>query len=360
MADGGVGEAALITAAAEGGGAAAAGAGAAGAAGMGAGAAGAAAAAGGLGGIGALGSGLTMAGADAATIAAVNGGVGAATLGGVGSGLTAAELGAMTAPTMYTAAGTAAVPEAATMGGAMFEPASAAYMGDAVAPTMTETAVANPAMGQVANPAVDMFPNETAQLAMHQAPASEVAFGAPAQNPGIMGNLGGYMAKNPMLALSGASMLSNMMGGKKGSSKEKYKGALSKFKYDPSTYKASTAVSPTFRMSDGGIASLRDRRYAEGGITSLGGYSAGGNPRLLEGPGDGMSDDIPATIEDKQPARLATGEYVISADVVSGLGNGSTDAGARELDRMMTRIRRARTGNPKQGKKIDPNKYFPE
>ena len=101
--------------------------------------------------------------------------------------------------------------------------------------------------------------------------------------------------------------------------------------------------------------------YAHGGImeSSLGGYAAGGNPRLLKGPGDGMSDDIPATIGSKQPARLADGEFVVPADVVSHLGNGSTDAGAKVLHSMMDKVREARTGNPKQGKQINPNKFVP-
>jgi hypothetical protein len=102
---------------------------------------------------------------------------------------------------------------------------------------------------------------------------------------------------------------------------------------------------------------------AQGGImqarSSLGGYAAGGNPRLLRGPGDGMSDNIPAVIGRKQPARLADGEFVIPADVVSHLGNGSTEAGAKRLHEMMTKVRRERTGNPKQGKQINPRKYLP-
>jgi hypothetical protein len=97
---------------------------------------------------------------------------------------------------------------------------------------------------------------------------------------------------------------------------------------------------------------------AVGGIADLGSYSDGG--RLLKGPGDGMSDHIPATIGDKQPARLAEGEFVIPADVVSHLGNGSTDAGAKQLYKMMNNIRRARTGNPKQGKQINPAKFTPK
>ena len=73
---------------------------------------------------------------------------------------------------------------------------------------------------------------------------------------------------------------------------------------------------------------------------NLGGYSDGG--RLLRGPGDGVSDDIPATIAGKQPARLADGEFVIPARIVSELGNGSTDAGAKRLYAMMDRIQSGR------------------
>ena len=78
----------------------------------------------------------------------------------------------------------------------------------------------------------------------------------------------------------------------------------------------------------------------------------------LDGAGDGMSDSIPATIEGKQPARLADGEFVVPADVVSHLGNGSSKAGSKRLYAMMQKVRKARTGNPKQGKQINPNKYL--
>jgi hypothetical protein len=88
-------------------------------------------------------------------------------------------------------------------------------------------------------------------------------------------------------------------------------------------------------------------------------YAKGGMPRFLSGGGDGMSDDIPAVIGDKQPARLADGEFVIPADVVSHLGNGSSKAGAKQLYSMMNKVRSARTGNSKQGKQINPRKYMP-
>jgi hypothetical protein len=101
---------------------------------------------------------------------------------------------------------------------------------------------------------------------------------------------------------------------------------------------------------------------ASGGImgASLGGYAAGGNPRLLKGPGDGMSDNIPATIGGRQPARLADGEFVVPADVVSHLGNGSTDAGAKRLHEMMDKVRMERTGKKKQAPAVKANKYIPK
>lgn len=124
---------------------------------------------------------------------------------------------------------------------------------------------------------------------------------------------------------------------------------------------------PTAPMQTGGqamrtgLASLQPNdlndRYAQGGLSHLGSYSDGG--RMLKGPGDGMSDSIPATINNKQPARLANDEFVVPADVVSHLGNGSSDAGAKQLYKMMDKVRQARTGTKRQGKQINPSKYLP-
>jgi hypothetical protein len=101
-----------------------------------------------------------------------------------------------------------------------------------------------------------------------------------------------------------------------------------------------------------------NQNYAMGGgVGHLGGYSDGG--RMLKGPGDGMSDDIPASIAGKQPARLADNEFVVPADVVSHLGNGSSDAGARKLYKMMDNVRKARTGKKKQAPQIKSDKYMP-
>ena len=88
-------------------------------------------------------------------------------------------------------------------------------------------------------------------------------------------------------------------------------------------------------------------------------YLAGG--KLLEGEGDGMSDSIPAVIRGKgvQRAALADGEFVVPADVVSHLGNGSTKAGAKKLYKMMDRIREARTGRTRQAPEVKPERYLP-
>ena len=118
--------------------------------------------------------------------------------------------------------------------------------------------------------------------------------------------------------------------------------------YEPNTNPL-TGEATAVNMASGGIA---------GNGYHLGGYSDGG--RLLKGPGDGMSDEIPATIGHKQPARLADGEFVIPADVVSHLGNGSTDAGAKHLYKMMDKVRTARVGHKKQGKQIKADKFLPK
>lgn len=95
--------------------------------------------------------------------------------------------------------------------------------------------------------------------------------------------------------------------------------------------------------------------FMGGGIAS---FAAGGMPRFLSGGGDGMSDSIKASINGTQEARLADGEFVIPADVVSHIGNGSSKAGAKQLYSMMDRVRQARVGTKKQGKKINPRKYM--
>jgi hypothetical protein len=169
-----------------------------------------------------------------------------------------------------------------------------------------------------------------------------------------------YIKSNPLTM--GAAGIAGATGARRPmEEEEEYTGPLSRFRFNPETYR------PAF--AEGGVASLPydyDRvvgetpmyqRMASGGISDLGSYSDGG--RMLKGPGDGMSDSIPANIAGKRPARLATEEFVVPADVVSGLGNGSSDAGARQLYAMMDRVRKARTGTKKQGREINPRKYTP-
>jgi len=115
-------------------------------------------------------------------------------------------------------------------------------------------------------------------------------------------------------------------------------------------------------MAMGGIASFDDERGSDdelmqGGIASL--AKGGLPPRYLQGAGDGMSDSIHARIGGKQEARLADGEFVVPADVVSHLGNGSSNAGAKKLYAMMDRVRNARTGKKRQAPQVKTERYMP-
>jgi hypothetical protein len=130
------------------------------------------------------------------------------------------------------------------------------------------------------------------------------------------------------------------------------------------------ATRPVYTGNQGGMGgsspyNSNKKSFAAGGGISdagynLGGYSDGG--RLLRGPGDGVSDSIPAVIGKRQPARLADGEFVVPARIVSELGNGSTEAGARKLYAMMDRIQKARgktVGKGKVAKNSRAEKYLP-
>ena len=94
---------------------------------------------------------------------------------------------------------------------------------------------------------------------------------------------------------------------------------------------------------------------AEGGIAT----AAKREGMYLDGATDGMADEIPAMIDGEQPAMLSDGEFVIPADVVSHLGNGNSDAGAKVLEEMMDEVRVARTGTKKQAPEIDPEDFLP-
>ena len=107
------------------------------------------------------------------------------------------------------------------------------------------------------------------------------------------------------------------------------------------------------REIDAALSAMNDMNYAEGGLAGL------REGRFLNGEGDGMSDEIPASIEGEVDALLSDGEFVIPADVVSHLGNGSSAAGAKVLYGMMDRIRKERTGNEEQAEEVEVEKILP-
>ena len=109
----------------------------------------------------------------------------------------------------------------------------------------------------------------------------------------------------------------------------------------------------------GGKGGVRyfERKAAGGAID---GYAGGGGLGYLKSAHDGMEDKINATIDNKRPAKLSGGEFVVPADVVSHLGNGNSEAGAKQLYALMERVRKARTGTADQGKQINPKKYLPK
>jgi hypothetical protein len=225
----------------------------------------------------------------------------------------------------------------------------------------------NPNLMQPAVP--ELTPEQLQQLTNQNEALARVAGQYPQTDPQALGNpFGGagdffkelykdFKEAKPKekllyggVAALGAPIITNMFKGKKEpAGATPYDGPLSKFRYDPAQYTPLEVTPPTPYKP----------RYAQGGIADLGGYSdyaRGG--RMLKGPGDGMSDNIPATIAGKQPARLANEEFVIPADVVSHLGNGSSEAGAKQLYKMMDRVRQARTGKKTQGKQIKADKYL--
>ena len=163
-----------------------------------------------------------------------------------------------------------------------------------------------------------------------------------------------------------AALLGGLLGllGRKTETPATYKGGIPKYVATRGPSRSPTEGGR--RPGGAGIGSLT------GGVTytpvgaaygGLMGLSSGGKPRTaryLAGGTDGMADKIQTSIDGKQPARLSHGEFVIPADVVSHLGNGNSDAGANVLYDMMAKVRKDRTGNPRQGKQINPRKYIPK
>jgi len=162
------------------------------------------------------------------------------------------------------------------------------------------------------------------------------------------GLMAAYQAGGPVERMSMANTAMNPQGGLYP------QGMIDKTQY---AMPIQRPVSSEMVMDTPGYERSNPMLMARGGIADLGGYSDGG--RMLKGPGDGMSDSIPATIGGRQPARLADGEFVVPADVVSHLGNGSTDAGAKKLYAMMDRARQARTGKKKQAPAVNTDKFIP-
>lgn len=291
---------------------------------------------GGIGGLGAGAAGLG-AGATTSTTGSALGASAVPTAAGTGSTLAAAPV----AGSLY--GGIATTPAAGTIGALSAAPAAGTF-GSIAAPTGAGYLVA---------------PSSTSFL------AGTGAAGAAGTGTGL---LAGMSPTAKMAAVGAGGLgLASLMGqekrqyGQPTTDQIVYKGGpLNKFTYSPDTYQPDVVRPPLpsyqpVYAAGGGLMGLR--AFAAGGRGHLGGYSDGA--RVLKGPGDGMSDSIPATIEGKQPARLADSEFVVPADVVSHIGNGSSDAGARKLYKMMDRVRKARTGNVKQAKRITPEKYLP-
>lgn len=328
-----------------------------------------------------------------ALLGGVTGGAGGALMGGAAGGVGAAG-GAGVTSTAPTIAGSIGNVASSGAGIGAATPATGNIMGQIGGANLTGAGMASAA------PVANAVPS--AMLPIRDLSNSAMNLGGGAANAvsggskGLMGGLGDFysglsMGEKIALGIGGGALMSGL-----GQNNEMPKDrSRPTFNYDPNKFR------PSFPYAQGGIIALNtggmsnmlglDSPYvsgrgpldqqipnpnennynqapaagylgnsvkmmASGGITNLGGYSDGG--QLLKGPGDGMSDNIPASIGDTQPARLADGEFVIPADVVSHMGNGSTDAGAKKLYAMMDRVREARTGNKKQGKQIDPAKYM--
>lgn len=170
--------------------------------------------------------------------------------------------------------------------------------------------------------------------------AAATGLASQAGQPAMMGKLGQFAAEHPMITSGGIGLLATpMVGGFTGLDEQ-------------NTVPTPQGIKPNFNKFNANA--YHRTAYAHGGdvppsgISTLGDYSDGG--RLLKGPGDGVSDDIPAVVGGREPARLAEGEFVIPARIVSELGNGSTDAGAKQLYAMMDRVQSARHRTMGKGK----------
>ena len=317
---------------------------------------------------------------EGAALGALGGGVGGAVTGGLGGAASAGTEAALSGaesfiPSVAETAGTEAFATPAAQVAMSELPGATGIAGLNTIPDYSNALgmaeqVAPPASQGIASVAPPVAPAPpTTPDSVWYAGNQGAAQPTPTQEPGMMDKAWGWAQKNPMqagmLGLGAISMLSPQP---KVPGSEPYQSSFDRNKFKPSL--PQNAVYQPRYATGGGISNLsgsedyeNDGIYnspvmmASGGISSLGGYSDGG--RMLKGPGDGMSDSIPASIGGKQPARLADGEFIVPADVVSHLGNGSTDAGAKQLYAMMDKVRKARTGTKKQGRQINPGKFVP-
>jgi hypothetical protein len=183
-------------------------------------------------------------------------------------------------------------------------------------------------------------PNFRAQAPIQPNPYYRAQYPVYAAEGGIMSV---YQSGGPVERMTQANTAMNPQGGLYP------QGMIDKTQYaTPTQRPTSLEVVESEPSYEARVNPMTGTLMASGGLSSLGGYSDGG--QLLKGPGDGVSDSIPASIANKQPARLADGEFVIPARIVSELGNGSTDAGARKLYAMMDRVQSARKKSIGKGK----------
>lgn len=192
-------------------------------------------------------------------------------------------------------------------------------------------------------------PNFQAQQPVQPNPYYRARYPVYAASGGLMGLAGGGQPAGPVERMSAMDQQMGMYP----------QGMIDKTQYAVPTQRPASmeVIKSDYDTGVNPITGMQPMNMARGGIADLGSYSDGG--RLLRGPGDGMSDNIPAVIGKKQPARLADGEFVVPADVVSHLGNGSTNAGAKKLYAMMDRARQSRTGKKKQAPEVNTDKFIP-
>jgi hypothetical protein len=295
-----------------------------------------------------------------ALLGAATGGIGAGVAGGAGASAASQTAAPIVEGTTQAALQEASKQAALDTASSGLQTAAQTLPGMGLDTTASLSGMGAPSMGLSAPPdlAANLYTppslqspysvGSTAMPPVAQAPMTPPVTPPPPTTPPTA--LEAFYARNPIAMPAGLGALGAAIGAGPESNmpgEEKYDGPLSRFRYDPDKYRRG--------MRSGGLMDTEPaRRMAAGG---LGSYSDGG--QMLKGPGDGMSDDIPASIGDEQPARLADGEFVVPADVVSGIGNGSTDAGAEALYAMLDRVRKARTGRTEQAPEIDAQRMMP-